>query len=85
MVELDKQGHMITSGSYTGSGNDKDVNEDGLPYNHGFSIMHVFEVVDGKDQKHRLVQLRNPWGWGKEKFHGAWSDSSKLWTEDLLK
>lgn len=44
LVEADSQGHMISSGSYVGTGSDKDVNWDGLPYNHAFSILKVFEV-----------------------------------------
>jgi hypothetical protein len=31
----------------------------------------------------RLVSIRNPWG--KEKWHGAWSKDSKLWTAPLKK
>ena len=83
LVEQDKSGHMITAGSFTGTGSDQDLNEWGLPYNHAFSIMHVFTVQDDKLGETRLVQLRNPWG--TETFRGDWSDESELWTEDLLR
>lgn len=46
---------MITSGSYTGTGNDQDSNEDGLPFNHAFTVMHVLTVVDDEGVEHRLV------------------------------
>ena len=62
LVSQSESGNMITSGSYTGTGNDQDSNEDGLPFNHAFSIMHVLTVVDDEDNEHRLVCMRNPWG-----------------------
>ena len=46
LVSKNEEGYMITTGSYTGTGNDQDSNQDGLPYNHAFSIMTVLTVVD---------------------------------------
>ena len=37
------------------------------------------ELSDGT----KLIRARNPWG--KEKYHGPWSDGSKLWTPELKK
>jgi len=81
MVRADKELMMITSGSYTGTGNDQDQNEAGLPFNHAFSIMRVVEVVDADGVTHRLVETRNPWG--AETYFGPWSDTSDVWTDDL--
>jgi len=46
MLDADKQGKMITAGSYEGTGSDQDTNEFGLPYTHAFSIMRVLTVFD---------------------------------------
>lgn len=73
---------MITSGSFNGTGIDQDTNEVGLPYTHAFSIMYVVEVVDEEGETHRLVSIRNPWGF--EKYFGPWSDQDERWTNDLL-
>lgn len=78
MVESEYTGEMISSGSYTGTGNDQDTNYDGLPFNHAFSIMRALEVGDRRE---RIVELRNPWG--SESFWGDWSDSSDRWTDSL--
>lgn len=71
---------MISSGSYTGTGNDQDVNKLGLPFNHAFSIMRALEVQTefGSD---RIVEIRNPWG--SERYLGDWSDSSDRWTDSM--
>ena len=81
LVRKSESGHMITTGSYTGTGNDQDSNEDGLPFNHAFSIMNVLTVVDDEKVEHRLVCMRNPWG--SERWKGDWSDLSGRWTESL--
>ena len=39
-------------------------------------------VTDWRGAKHRLVLVRNPWG--VETYEGRWSDTSDLWTDDLL-
>jgi len=72
---------MITAGSFRGSGSDQDSNENGLPFNHAFSIMRPLSVFAEDGSEIRLVEMRNPWG--EEKFNGTWSDTSENWTEDL--
>jgi hypothetical protein len=47
----------------------------GLLGNHAYAVLTAVEVG-----AHRLVNLRNPWGGSKE-WTGAWSDSSKEWTQ----
>jgi len=79
MVASDWTGEMISSGSYTGTGNDQDTNKNGLPYNHAFSIMRALEVRTETGSKERLVEIRNPWG--SESYWGDWSDSSDRWTD----
>ena len=53
----------------------------GLIEGHAYSVVKVVKVVKENGKAVKLVQLRNPWGKGE--FEGAWSDNSKLWTEDL--
>lgn len=78
LLASEQTGEMISSGSYTGTGNDQDQNSVGLPYNHAFSIMRALEVDVGFE-KERLVEIRNPWG--SEQYFGDWSDSSDRWTD----
>lgn len=47
----------------------------GLHKGHAYSIMQVAKV-----KKHRLVQIRNPWGSGE--WTGDWSDKSPLWDKN---
>ena len=68
---------MITAGSYSGTGSDKDENENGVPFNHAYTILSTATLVDGT----RLVRIRNPWN--KELYEGDWGDRSELWTEEL--
>ena len=46
LVNKNSDKYIITNGSYTGTGNDQDSNEDGLPFNHAFSVIHVLTVTD---------------------------------------
>lgn len=78
LLDSEQTGEMISSGSFTGTGNDQDTNDVGLPYNHAFSIMRALEVYTAIGSE-RLVEIRNPWG--SETYWGDWSDSSDRWTE----
>jgi hypothetical protein len=44
---------------------------------HAFTVLGIHTLSTG-DQ---LVKIRNPWG--KESFHGDWSDKSSKWTDAL--
>ena len=68
---------MITCASHFGSGSDQDQNKIGVPFRHAFTVMDTAELSDGT----KLIQIRNPWG--KETYHGPWSDKSDKWTEAL--
>ncbi|PVH92365.1 cysteine proteinase [Periconia macrospinosa] len=56
----------------------------GLPLNHAYSVIKAVEAEDEEGKKHRLVQIRNPWGkrsWtGSGEWNGAWGDGAKEWT-----
>jgi hypothetical protein len=45
---------------------------------------HAYTLVSAKQTSKgdRLVKLRNPWG--SMEWTGDWSDSSPLWTEEML-
>ena len=66
----------------TFEGNDQDENSVGIAYGHAYSILRVLTVTDASGTEIRLVEARNPWG--EEEYKGDWSDSSSLWTDDLL-
>jgi hypothetical protein len=50
----------------------------GLPDDHAYTLLNAFIVTDAAGVVHRLVQLRNPWGY--DVYTGRWNDSSSLWT-----
>lgn len=49
----------------------------GLVPGHAYSIIKVHEGLGEK-----LLNIRNPWG--KYEWDGDWSDTSELWTEDMI-
>ena len=61
----------------TPGSSDQNANEDGLANNHAYTVIGVTTLSN----EQRLVKLRNPWG--SEDYHGAWSDDSENWTEEL--
>lgn len=81
ILDSETNGMMISSGSYQGNGSDQENNEVGLPYNHAFSVMKGLIATTASGEEHRLVQMRNPWGY--EYFNGTWNDSSDIWTDEL--
>ena len=82
MKMLYEGGHLLGAGSTSGS--DKDISDEGIVQGHAYSILQVRQV-----DKHRLMQMRNPWGGtGKtskarysSEWNGAWSDKSTEWDE----
>lgn len=50
---------------------------DGLVDGHAYAVLRVESAV-AADGRHRLLQLRNPWG--RTEWNGAWSDLSAEWT-----
>lgn len=47
----------------------------GVEANHAYSLMKCFEEKLDNGQAIRLVQIRNPWGFGE--WNGDWADYSK--------
>jgi len=64
------KGWMVTAGSYSGTGSDKDTNALNLPYMHAYACLGTVQLSDGT----KLVKMRNPWG--HELYSGPWSDYS---------
>jgi len=62
----------------SGSGNHDLKNAVGLSQSHAYSVLGTFELrkVDGT-LAHRLLMLRNPWGF--ETYKGKWHDSDGRW------
>jgi calpain-15 len=48
---------------------------------HAYSLVGCYDLRNG-DTRIRLVKIRNPWG--LQEWHGDWSDSSPLWTPELM-
>lgn len=65
------------------AGTNENVNtqETGLVSGHCYSILSVHEIKDAKGGIHRLIQMKNPWGYGE--WTGEWSDDSPLWTPQI--
>ena len=48
---------------------------------HAYTTLGALKTKDAQGNDLRLVKVRNPWGW--EVYHGPYSDSSDLWTDEL--
>ncbi|CAD8122270.1 unnamed protein product [Paramecium sonneborni] len=55
--------------------------ETGLYKGHAYSILHYFQLKDDQSRIHKLIMLRNPWGFGEWKL--KWSDYSIQMSENL--
>ena len=71
IMNLQQGGHLLGAGSQ--SGKDTDTNDQGIVKGHAYSILEVKQV-----DKHRLLQMRNPWG--HKEWSGRWADNSPEWT-----
>ena len=75
------KGYVMTAGT-SGDVSNLDLEEVGLSPGHAYSFLNIYKVDTGTVIE-RVVKLRNPWGNGE--YNGAWSDSSKKWTESTKK
>ncbi|CAD8108807.1 unnamed protein product [Paramecium primaurelia] len=55
--------------------------ETGLYRGHAYSILHYFHLKDAQSRIHKLIVLRNPWGFGEWKL--KWSDYSIEMSENF--
>ncbi|KAF2122378.1 hypothetical protein BDV96DRAFT_482899 [Lophiotrema nucula] len=82
LLEVNKQ-FLFSASSPGDYGDDSDARR-GLALSHAYSVIKAVEEEDQEGKKHRLVQVRNPWGRrnrrGIGEWNGAWSDGSKEWT-----
>lgn len=77
IVEYDKAKWLLGCGSF-----DKNQLVEG---NYGVGILYnkMYAITDCRVvQGQKLLRLRNPWG--TLEWHGKWSDTSDLWTDELL-
>ena len=74
LEDADRRDYMMLASS-RGAGEVE--NESGIYGGHGYTVLAVKEV-HAHGQRHRLLQLRNPWG--DSEWKGDWSDHSHLWT-----
>ena len=59
-------------------GSDTNQSESGIFQGHAYTLLNAAQV-ECKNKKHKVVQLRNPWGKGE--FKGRWSDLDPIWSE----
>ncbi|KAF2732750.1 cysteine proteinase [Polyplosphaeria fusca] len=87
LLEVNNQ--FLFSASSPGDYGDDTSARRGLALNHAYSIIKAVEEEDEQGKKHRLVQIRNPWGRrdgrGVGEWNGPWSDGSKEWTPYWMK
>lgn len=50
----------------------------GIVRSHAYTLINAYEL---KDKNTRLVQIRNPWGYGE--WTGEWNDNDPRWTAEL--
>jgi len=53
----------------------------GLPDDHAYTLLGAYIITDAAGVVHRLIQLRNPWGY--DVYTGRWNDTSSLWTNSI--
>jgi len=64
-----------------GTNENASTEETGLVPGHCYSILSVHEIKDAGGKAHRLIKMKNPWGYGE--WTGEWSDDSPLWTPEI--
>lgn len=57
--------------------------ETGLLAGHAYAILDAFELpeISNKEKRHRLIRIRNPWGFGEWKL--KWSDNDEKLRNNL--
>ena len=75
--KADRKGYLMVT-STEGEDEREAEREDGLYAGHAYSLVGCAEVMGSDKKKHRIVQIRNPWGSGD--WNGDFSDDSSLWT-----
>lgn len=77
LSSADLNDYIIGAGT-SGSGNHDLKNSVGLSQSHAYSVLGTFELTQGDGTlSHRLLMLRNPWGF--ETYKGKWNDQDELW------
>ena len=61
----------------THGNDDTKKDESGIVQGHAYTLLKAVELSNGV----KLVQARNPWG--RDSYHGDWSDNSDKWTPAL--
>ena len=76
----DYGGFLMTAGT-SGDSYSLPIEEMGLVPGHAYTVLEVKEITNARNEKVKLINLRNPWGNGE--WSGDWSDSSSKWTNDI--
>ncbi|CAE7642131.1 sol [Symbiodinium sp. CCMP2592] len=72
---------MTVSTRSNKSRSEEDIRAAGLVPNHAYSLIDVFDVLDSRGDRLRLLKIRNPHA--KDRWRGSWSETSHLWTPEL--
>ena len=77
LKDSDEKKYILGAGT-SGSGNHDLKNELGLSQSHAYSVIGCYELKDGEGNVvHKLLMLRNPWGF--ETYNGPWHDGDSRW------
>lgn len=72
---------MTVSTRSNKSRSEEDIRAAGLVPNHAYSLIDVFDVLDSRGDRLRLLKIRNPHA--KDRWRGSWCETSHLWTPEL--
>lgn len=81
VVQAERKGWVLccyTQGTHV----TEEQQSNGIVSGHAYSLLRAEEVTGSDGRRHRIFQIRNPWG-GFE-WNGNWSDRSPLWTPELM-
>lgn len=79
IARAEKAGYILCC--YTqGTHITEEQQSNGLVSGHAYSLLRAEEVAGSDGRRHKILQIRNPWG-GFE-WKGDWSDGSRLWTPE---
>lgn len=81
LVEADANNYIMAAET-AGAGDDQMFNECGVAMSHAYSIIAVFTMTDHKEEEHKMVLMRNPWGLNNYKWR--WNYLDPKWTAELV-
>lgn len=66
----------------TDFGSDRDLNQCGVSFGHGYAVLSLFDMTDSDGNVHNMFMIRNPWG--EATYRDQWKAKDKRWTDELV-